>query len=101
MNSESEILERWKGYFENLMNVENFREKREISPITREEVERALSRMQNGKAVGPDEIPVEAWKNLGVCGIEFLTCLFNNFLDTEQISEEWISSTLITIYKNK
>ena len=31
VNSESEILVRWKGYYENLMNVENFREEREDS----------------------------------------------------------------------
>jgi len=29
-------------------------------PITREEVKEALRKMKNGKAVGPDNIPVEA-----------------------------------------
>ena len=80
VNSESEILKRWKGYFENLMNVESFREKREdsgaiqdweISSITREEVEKALSRMKNDKPVGPDEIPVEAWKSFGFVALSF------------------------------
>ena len=110
MSSGSEFVERWKGYFENLMNVGNFREEREdsgeiqdweIIPITWEEIERAFSRMKNCKTVGPDEIPAEAWKNLGVCGNEFITCLFNNILDTEQIPEEWNRSTLVTTYKNK
>ena len=34
-------------------------------PITRDEIKEALKRMPNGKAEGPDQIPVEVWKNLG------------------------------------
>ena len=35
---------------------QNFRPER---PITREEVKEALRKMKSGKAVGPDNIPVE------------------------------------------
>ena len=33
--------------------------------INREEVEVALKGMKNGKAMGPDGIPVKVWKSLG------------------------------------
>ena len=57
--------------------------------------------MKKGKAVGPDELPVEVWKWMGKMGIEFLTRLFNRLLMGERIPEEWRRSVLIPIYKNK
>ena len=36
-----------------------------------------MKRMKHGKAVGPDDIPIEAWKALGDIGVNFLTKLFN------------------------
>ncbi len=56
------------------MNIENERERRleemeelnqEVPRISREEVRKALRRMMEDKAVGPDKIPVEAWGSLG------------------------------------
>ena len=67
VNSEA-VLKRWKEYFEKLMNEENNREPRteeaevvneELNCVRREEVKNALRRMKKGKAVGPDELPVE------------------------------------------
>ena len=57
--------------------------------------------MKKGKAVGPDELPVEVWKCMGEMGIKFLTRLFNRLLMGERIPEEWRRSVLIPIYKNK
>ena len=34
----------------------------EVNCVNREEVKNALRRMKRGKAVGPDELPVELWK---------------------------------------
>ena len=60
------VLKRWKEYFEKLMNKENNRDLRteetevvneEVNCVSRE-VKNAL-RMKKGKAVGPDELPVE------------------------------------------
>ena len=79
VNSEA-VLKRWKEYFEKLMNEENNREPRteeaevvneEINCVSREEVKNALRRMKKGKAVGPDELPVEVWKCMGEIGIKF------------------------------
>ena len=109
VNSEA-VLKRWKEYFEKLMNEENNRDPRteeaevvneEVNCVSREEVKNALRRMKKGKAVGPDELPVEVWKCMGEMGIEFLTRLFNRLLMGERMPEEWRRSVLIPIYKNK
>ena len=42
-----------------------------MSNINKTEVRRALKRIKSGKAVGPDDIPVEVWKCLGEVTIEF------------------------------
>ena len=79
VNSEA-VLKRWKEYFEKLMNEENNREprteetevvKEEVNCVSREEVKNALRRMKKGKAIGPDELPIEVWKCMGEMGITF------------------------------
>jgi exonuclease III len=106
----SSVLGRWKEYFEGLMNEENEREEREeevtavdqeVETISKDEVRRALKRMKSGKALGPDDIPVEVWKCLGEVAIEYLTGLFNRILDGEKMPEEWRRSVLVPIFKNK
>ncbi|KAK3525039.1 hypothetical protein QTP86_013475 [Hemibagrus guttatus] len=57
--------------------------------------------MKSGKAVGPDDIPVEVWKCLGEAAVEFLTSLFNRLLESERMPEEWRRSVLVPIFKNK
>ncbi|KAK3572295.1 hypothetical protein QTP86_030253, partial [Hemibagrus guttatus] len=90
LTSEESVQRRWKEYFEELMNGENEREKRvegvnsveqKVDKIRKDEVRRALKRMKSGKAVGPDDIPVEVWKCLGEAVVEFLTSLFNRVLE--------------------
>ncbi|KAK3521119.1 hypothetical protein QTP86_001686 [Hemibagrus guttatus] len=57
--------------------------------------------MKRGKAVGPDDIPVEVWKCLGEAAVEFLASLFNRVLESERMPEEWRRSVLVPIFKNK
>ena len=106
----SSVMGRWKEYFEELMNEDNEREQRveevtvvdqEVAKISKDEVRRALKRMKSGKALGPDDIPVEVWKCLGEVAVEFLTGLFNRILDGEKMPEEWRRSVLVPIFKNK
>ncbi|KAK3564719.1 hypothetical protein QTP86_024874, partial [Hemibagrus guttatus] len=110
LTSEESVQRRWKEYFEELMNEENEREKRvegvnsveqKVDKIRKDEVRKALKRMKSGKAVGPDDIPVEVWKCLGEAAVEFLTSLFNRVLETERMLEEWRRSVLVPIFKNK
>ncbi|XP_047469150.1 uncharacterized protein LOC125025221 [Penaeus chinensis] len=104
-----QIKERWKEYYQQLMNVENPRvelvieaaEEGEIEEVGEMEVTTAIKRMKNGKAVGPDDIPVEAWKAMGRTAVRWLTEVFRNILETEHMPDEWRDSTLIPIFKNK
>jgi hypothetical protein len=116
-NSRSEVLtddtmikNRWKSYFEELLNTENPREARNDEPedniglvnaVEVEEVRKSIRAMKNGKAVGPDEIPIEAWKALGDEGIMLLTKLLNTIMIQETMPNSWRNSTLVPIYKNK
>ncbi|KAK3536559.1 hypothetical protein QTP86_013749 [Hemibagrus guttatus] len=110
LTNEESVKRRWKEYFEELMNEENEREKRvegvnsveqKVDKIRKDEVRKALKRMKSGKAVGPDDIPVEVWKCLGEAAVEFLTSLFNRVLESERMPEEWRRSVLVPIFKNK
>ncbi|KAK3531499.1 hypothetical protein QTP70_023281 [Hemibagrus guttatus] len=110
LTSEQSVQRRWKEYFEELMNEENEREKRvegvnsveqKVDKIRKDEVRKALKRMKSGKAVGPDDIPVEVWKCLGEAAVEFFTSLFNRVLESEKMPEEWRRSVLVPIFKNK
>ncbi|MCJ8728282.1 hypothetical protein PDJAM_G00002700 [Pangasius djambal] len=98
LTSEESVQRRWKEYFEELMNEENERENRvegvtsveqKVDKIRKDQVRKALKRMKSGKAVGPDDIPVEVWKCLGEAAVEFLTSLFNRVLESEKMPEEW------------
>ena len=89
-----------------LMNKENQRvETEERDPnqamtrnISEEETETALKGMKCGKAVGADEIPVEAWKCMGNFGIKILCKLVNGIMNTEQMPSSWRQSILIPIF---
>lgn len=110
LTSGESVLRRWREYFEGLMNEENERERRlddvgivdqEVRWISRDEVRAAMKRMKSGKAVGPDDIPVEVWRCLGEMAVWFLTRLFNTILESERMPEEWRRSVLVPIFKNK
>ena len=104
------ILERWREYYQKLMNEENPREGRneqqaeveaDITQITSAEIEMALRNMKNEKATGPDNLPVEVWKSLGRTGVNCLKEALNKITDEEKIPDIWRKSILILIYKNK
>ena len=109
IRKERDIIKRWKEYFEKLLNEENERLIRGdgipnfgVAPeISKEEVRAALAKMKNGKAVGPDGVPAEAWKALGEAGINILWRLMKRIMELETIPEKWRESTLIPIYKEK
>ena len=46
-----------------------------------------MKRMSNGKAVGPDNIPIELWKILGDRGLEWLTELVNEIMRSKRMPE--------------
>ena len=109
LRKERDIIKRWQDYFEDLLNEENERFLRgegypnygPVTEITKAEVRVALKKMKSGKAVGPDGIPVEAWRALGEEGIDVLWLLMKKVMDSERIPEKWRESILIPIFKEK
>jgi hypothetical protein len=71
-----EIKNRWREYFDKLFNDESEKtaielddsidtNRRFIRRIQESEVKEALKKMKTGKALGPDDIPIEVWRCLG------------------------------------
>jgi len=69
--------------------------------MSRQEVTEALTKLKNGKATGPDDIPAEVWKCLGDVGIDMLWDLMTKIYEEEKIPNEWRDSVIIPIYKEK
>nr|GFA72940.1 hypothetical protein [Tanacetum cinerariifolium] len=110
---EEDIRTRWGEYFSSLFNETPFEESRPkgsgevgrssspthfdcyYSRINHEEVRAALQNMGRNKVVGPDQIPIEAWRCLGDEGVKWLTCLFNKIFSSAKMPDEWRLSEVI------
>ena len=58
--------------------------------------------MKNGKATGPDNLPIEVWKSLGRTGVNSLKEALSKITDEEEkIPDMWRNSFLTPIYNNK
>ena len=68
-------------------------EEREVDRVKKEEVAAAMKQTKNGKSVGSD---------LGFrTEVEWLTEVFRNTMETENMTDEWRDSYLIPIFKSK
>ena len=116
LTDECEILERWKRYYENLLNykapvgnnVDEYLPKQTDNiqvkfdePFTEKEIITAIKRCKHNKSVGPDEIPIEYIKSLfNQKGdskevknlneyIKLITTIINKILETGDVPEVW------------
>ncbi|MDV3181150.1 MAG: hypothetical protein Q8830_02875, partial [Candidatus Phytoplasma australasiaticum] len=104
---ENSIKIRWQAYLHKLLNekgdrdielgdLAHFDSYRDFGYCRRfrvEEVRRAISRMNRGRAMRPDEIPVDFRKSMIKEDIEWLTRLFNAIMKTAKMPDEWRRST--------
>ena len=75
-----EVIERWREYFNNLLNVENAREQLGEVPavegpdqeISRKHVKKALESMKKGNAAGCSSLPIDLIKHLGESGVDMM-----------------------------
>ena len=58
----------------------------------------AFKKMENDKAIGLDDIPIEVWKYLSEDSVLWLSKLFNRHLRSKKMSDDRRKST--PIYKN-
>ncbi|GJU80104.1 retrovirus-related pol polyprotein LINE-1 [Tanacetum coccineum] len=104
---EDDIKKWWGEYFSSLFNETPSDESRPgggedvgctphmhyydcyYSRIILGEVRAAFQKMGRNKAVGPDQIPIEAWKGLKEEGVKWLTHLFNKIFPSTKMPDEW------------
>ena len=111
----SEVCERWKEYFDGLLNVSesgraeitarpgmNVRvfEKADVD-IGINEVLGAVSRMKGGKASGVDEVKAEYLKYGGYMCAEWMVRLLNVCMSSGVVPNEWKTGCIIPLYKGK
>ena len=104
------VNERWREYFDILLNEENpFTANLPITTTVNDpqpgisivEVKAAISKMKRGKAAGPDAITLEMVLALGEEGIVWLHRVMDAIWKEKRIPDDWQESILVSIFKNK
>ena len=73
----------------------------ETPDVTREEVEKAMKKLKNGKAAGNDNIAAELLKNGGEAMVDWVTELVQEVWRTRKVPQEWKDATLVPLFKKK
>ena len=115
--SEEQVSDRWREYFEKLLNEERNEENErndELSAeyvegpadmISKEEVRQAIQDLKVRKAAGPSGVNAEMIKAAGEQAVDWLTSnrnsICNRIVKEEAIPESCQMSELVPIYKGK
>ena len=99
-------MTRWKEYGEHLFrsqqardtNITNFQQK-EPAPM-KHEIEKAISKLKNGKSPGLDGIPAECLKANGNQAVRALHSLCCKIWETCQWPKEWKQQEIIMLHKS-
>lgn len=67
--------------------------------ISSREVYGTIKNLKNGKAPGPDNIPVSALKNFSYFGCQFLTNIFNSCLKMGYFPQKWKIACTVAVHK--
>ena len=103
-------LDRWTEHFEELLNrpaplnpptINEAEKDLEIDcgPPTKDEIKKAIKKLKNGKAAGPDGIPSEALKVDVEATAEILLPLFRKIWEEEEIPHDWKEGHIIKLPK--
>ena len=112
LHTPEEKLARWKRHFEGVLNVQGTADEEAMASledlsqvdtpeVTREEVERAVKKLRNGKAAGEDSIVPELLKNGGTSLIDWLWELLLEGWKSGKVREDWKSATLVPLHKKR
>jgi hypothetical protein len=102
------ILNRWKNYFSQLLNVHNVSDVRQIEvhmaeplvPSTsRLEVDIAIAKLKKYKSPGSDKIPAELIQAGGEILLSAIHKLIHSVSNKEEMPDQWKESIIIPIHK--
>jgi len=113
---DNDVKERWKEYFEELLNVEmqdqivvneyglqdlNRSEYLGCEAVRKEEVVDALGKLKNGKASGVDEVTAEMLKIGDEYVEEWVWKLCAKAFECGRVPEDWKNAVIVPLYKGK
>jgi hypothetical protein len=102
------ILNRWKNYFSQLLNVYTVSDVRQIEVHTakplvpgpsRLEVEIAIAKLKKYKSPGSDQIPAELILAGGEMLLSTIHKLINSVWNKEELPDQWKESIIVPIHK--
>ena len=110
VTGEDEVTERWKEYFETLLNEEFEWNKDGLTAadkisgpaesISYNEVKSAIAKTRSCKAAGPSGVVAEMLKATGEVGIQWVTDLCK-IVQESKIPSDWRKSWMVKVYKGK
>jgi hypothetical protein len=102
------ILNRWKNYFSELLDVHNVSDVRQIKvhmaePLvpgpSRLETEIAIAKLKKYKSPGSDQIPAELIQAGGEMLLSAVHKLINYIWNKEELPDQWKESIIVPIHK--
>ncbi|KAK7865974.1 hypothetical protein R5R35_009402 [Gryllus longicercus] len=109
-----EISHRWREYYQDLLNTNSIVNQQVIDQIpqypvcehlaihpTTEEITKALAKIKNNKAPGPDGIPIEIYKYGGASLLSCLTEIFQRIWQQGKSPSDFKNALTVNIYKKK
>ncbi|TWW77428.1 hypothetical protein D4764_12G0008180 [Takifugu flavidus] len=107
LTSTRDVVDRWKEYFEDLLNPTNTPSSEEVGPgdlemgshISGAEVAEVVKKLLGGKAPGVDEIRPEFLKAPDVVGLSWLTRLCNIAWTSGAVPLDWQTGVVVPLFK--
>ena len=72
-----------------------------LDEITYQELIAVIKKFKKGKAPGPDEVPMEIFKQMNKGNLEEILKIINKWWNEEEIPEEQLRARIVLIFKNK
>jgi hypothetical protein len=70
------------------------------SPITREEIDKAIDRLKCGKSAGCDKLITEMFKYGNECFYDYFLVLFNQLYNTGEFPDNWSTGIIVPLHKS-
>jgi hypothetical protein len=102
------ILNRWKNYFSQLLNVHDVSDVRQIEVHTAEplvpgpsrlEVETAIAKLKRYKSPSSEQIPAELIQAGGEILLSAIHKLINSVWNKEELPGQWKESIIVSVHK--